>query len=89
MWPSETEVIQACAGLRVWPGGDCKSLWIPGLAGLKGSFGRDHVEVWGSTALEGQRSRAGGSEIIRCAEQQLRGPMVWGLACCTGYSFSI
>jgi hypothetical protein len=47
------------------------------------------VGVWGSAALVGQRSRAGGLEIPWCAEQQLRGPMGCGLACSPGYSFSI
>jgi hypothetical protein len=30
------EIIEACSGLRVWPGGDHECLWITGLAGLKG-----------------------------------------------------
>jgi hypothetical protein len=47
------------------------------------------VGVWGSTALVGLRCRAGGLEIPQHAEQQLHGPMEWGLACSPGYSFSI
>jgi hypothetical protein len=34
-WPSEMEIVQACAGLKVWPGRDHECLWIPSLAGLK------------------------------------------------------
>jgi hypothetical protein len=47
------------------------------------------VWVWGSTGLVGQRSRARGSEIPWCMEQQLRGLMGWGWACSTCYSFSL
>jgi hypothetical protein len=47
------------------------------------------VGVWGSTALAGQRSRAGGLEISRCVEQWLLGPAGQGLACSAGYSFSV
>jgi hypothetical protein len=44
-WPSETEPLQGCAGLGgVWPGGDCKCLWIPG---LKGSSHRDPAVLRG------------------------------------------
>jgi hypothetical protein len=42
-WPSRVEIVQVCAGLRAWPGGDCECLWIPGLAGLTGSSGRDRA----------------------------------------------
>jgi hypothetical protein len=35
-WPSRSEIVQASAGLRSWPGGDHECLRIPGLAGLKG-----------------------------------------------------
>jgi hypothetical protein len=35
-WPGRAEIVQACAGLRAWPGGDHECLWIPG---LQGSFG--------------------------------------------------
>jgi hypothetical protein len=47
------------------------------------------VGVWGSTALMGQRSRAGGSEIPQRMEQRLHGPMGWGLVSSACYSFSI
>jgi hypothetical protein len=40
-WPGRVEMVQACAGLRVWPGRDGECLWIPGLAGFEGWFGRD------------------------------------------------
>jgi hypothetical protein len=35
------EIVQACTGLRMWPGGDRECLWIPCLAGVNSSFGRD------------------------------------------------
>jgi hypothetical protein len=47
------------------------------------------VGVWDSTALAGQRSMAGGSEITQHAEPLLHGPMWLGLACSACYSFSI
>jgi hypothetical protein len=47
------------------------------------------VGVWGSTALVGQKSRAGGSEIPWGREQRLCGPMERDLACSACYSFSI
>jgi hypothetical protein len=37
------------AGLRVWPGKDRECLWIPGLAGLKGSSGRDREGLRGGS----------------------------------------
>jgi hypothetical protein len=92
-WSSRVEIVEACAGLRAWPSGDCECLCIPGLAGLKGSSGGDHVGLrggsLGSMALVGLRSRAGGSKISQRVEQQLCGPMGQGLACSTGYFFSI
>jgi hypothetical protein len=47
------------------------------------------VGVLGSTALVGQKSRAGVSEIPQHMEQLLHGPMGQGLVCSTCYSFSI
>jgi hypothetical protein len=47
------------------------------------------VGIWGSTALVGLRSKAGGLEIPQPVEQQLRGPIGQGLACSASYSFSI
>jgi hypothetical protein len=49
-WPGRAEIMQACASLRAWPSRDRECLWIPGLAGLKGSFHRDHVGgLWGGS----------------------------------------
>jgi hypothetical protein len=36
----ESPALQA---LGAWPGRNCECLWIPGLAGLKGSFRGDHA----------------------------------------------
>jgi hypothetical protein len=33
---SPVEIVEACAGLRAWPGGDRECLWIASLAGLGG-----------------------------------------------------
>jgi hypothetical protein len=47
VWPSETELLQGCAGLgRAWPVGDGKYLWIPG---LKGSSHGDPVGLRGES----------------------------------------
>jgi hypothetical protein len=43
------DIVQAWAGLRVWHGGDHECQWIPGLAGLKGSFGRDCAGLRGGS----------------------------------------
>jgi hypothetical protein len=48
-WPGRAEIIQACAGLRAWPSRDHECLWIAGLAGLKGSSGRDLVGLRGGS----------------------------------------
>jgi hypothetical protein len=60
--------------LRAWSGGDC--------AGLKGGSLGEH-------GFCGAEEWAQGLEIPRPAEQRLCGPMGWGLACSTSYSFSI
>jgi hypothetical protein len=46
-WACRVDIVQACAGLRVWPGRDRECLWIPGLAGFKGSFGGDREVLSG------------------------------------------
>jgi hypothetical protein len=70
VWPSRAEIMQGCASLGggTWPGGNCKCLWIPS---LKVSYHGNSawVGIWGSTALAGQRSRAGGLEIPQSVEQ--------------------
>jgi hypothetical protein len=77
-------------GVGEWTGRDRKCLWIPGLRAhpteILWVWG---VGVWVSTALVGQRSRAGGSEIPWCMEQRLCGPMGQGWSCSACYSFSI
>jgi hypothetical protein len=84
------EIMQACAGLGAWPGGDHKCLWILILNYL--SEGdcvslRDGSLGWHSPGW--QKSKARGLAIPWWVEQCLCGPMGWGLVCSTGYSFSI
>jgi hypothetical protein len=87
---SPAEIVQTCAGL---PGRDCECLWIASMAGLKGSSGRDPVDLRGGSLGDhipgGAEEWAKGSEIPLWAEQELRGPMGRGLACSASYSFSV
>jgi hypothetical protein len=75
------EIVQGRADLGgSWPGGDHEYLWIPS---LKGSSEGDHTSLrcgsLGSTALAGQRSRAGGSDIPLHAEQLLHTGLLGGV----------
>jgi hypothetical protein len=93
-WPSKMELLQGCAGLRGGRGcGLAEILNICGSLALRTPpteiLWVQGVGVWGSTALVGQKNRAGGSEFPQCVKQWLCWPMGWGLTCSACYSFSI
>jgi hypothetical protein len=53
--PSEMKIMQGCAGLRVWPGGDRECLWISGLQGLSEG---DHAGLRGGSLGQHSLGRA-------------------------------
>jgi hypothetical protein len=48
-WPREMEIVQACPGLKAWPGRDRECLWIPSFAGLKGSSSGGPADLRGGS----------------------------------------
>jgi hypothetical protein len=97
---SPGEIVQACAGLRVRPGGDhvCVDRWLSRPEGL-GPASLGGLVQWrllgprggslGEHGLGGAEERAQGLGIPQPAEQQLRRPMGLGLAYSVSCSFSI